>query len=733
MISGRIVPQDRSLPLRASLHRVRVIRRRMQPVEQFVPRASETPRSIGIMALRGEGAAETDCYRHGGAREADSSIVAVKKLLAPDARHSPMTQVAPISSEGRFRAVLRTARRGVATIARLTAFAAALLWRASPGLTVALLLLSAVGGLVPLLQVWATARLIDALMGAGAPLPGPSGGGGAALAGALVPILPWLGALVGSAVLAQLTGPLASLLAAYLNEPVAETVQRRVYERAMSLRLAAFESPEYYDQLDRARQFLGGEVAVTLQTAQALLASVIGSLSTMGVLAAVKWPFALLLLAGSVPLVIVDARQNEAFVRIQYRETPLKRRVAYWQELSTKRGPAAELRLFGLGRHFLEQWRRLRERLVQERFDSQRRFVRASLLASTASHGLSGVVIVGLVAAAWQGQISPGVLVAALYALHRFEECRTSTRHRAEDLVFLFGAGLSYLREFLSPGGEERASGAEAPRPIRLGIVFENTSFTYPGASEPALRDVSLEIRPGERLALVGENGAGKSTLARLLLALDEPSEGRILVDGIDLREIDPASWRARAAAVFQSFVRYALTARENIGLGDPRCLRHAEAIAAAARRSGAHEIIQELPSGYDTLLGKGFEGAHDLSVGQWQKLALARAYLRQAQLLVLDEPAASLDALAEREVYRQFSQASEGKTVLLISHRLGSARLADRIVVLEKGRVVQVGSHEALITRGGPYAEMYALQAEWYREPAAGGSTTETGAAGDA
>jgi ATP-binding cassette subfamily B protein len=569
-------------------------------------------------------------------------------------------------------------------------------------------------------------------MGAGARPPGPLGSGGAAFAGGLVPVLPWLGALIGSVVLAQLMEPLASLLAAHLNEPVAEAVERRVYERAMSLRLAAFESPEYYDRLDRARQFLGGEVAVTLQTAQALLASVIGSLSTAGVLAAVKWPFALLLLAGSVPLVIVDARQNEAFVRIQYRQTPLKRRIAYWQELSTKRGPAAELRLFGLGRHFLEQWRRLHERLVQERFDSQRRFVRASLLASTASHGLSGVVIVGLVAAAWQGQISPGVLVAALYALHRFEECRTSARHRAEDLVW-FGAGLSHLRSFLSLGGAERASGAEAPSPIRRGIVFENVSFTYPGASEPALRDVSLEIRPGERLALVGENGAGKSTLARLLLGLDEPSEGRILVDGIDLREIDPASWRARAAAVFQRFVRYALTARENIGLGDPRCLRHAEEIAAAARRSGAHEVIQALPSGYDTLLGKGFEGAHDLSVGQWQKLALARTYLRQAQLLVLDEPAASLDALAERDVYRQFSQASEGKTVLLISHRLGSARLADRIVVLEKGRVVQVGSHDALITHGGPYAEMYALQAEWYRELAAGGGTTETGAAGDA
>jgi ATP-binding cassette subfamily B protein len=262
----------------------------------------------------------------------------------------------------------------------------------------------------------------------------------------------------------------------------------------------------------------------------------------------------------------------------------------------------------------------------------------------------------------------------------------------------------------------ERAVGLRAPFPLRHGITFDAVSFRYPGAPEPALRGVSLEIRPGERLALVGENGAGKSTLARLLLGLDEPMEGRILVDGVDLREIDPTSWRERAAAVFQSFVRYQLTARENIGLADPASLYDDDRIRAAAQRSSAHAVIETLPHGYETPLGKGFEGAHDLSVGQWQKLALARAYMREADLLVLDEPAASLDALAELEVYRQFSEASVGKTVLLISHRLGSARLADRIVVLEAGTVAQTGTHDELIARGGPYAEMYRLQAEWYR-----------------
>jgi ATP-binding cassette, subfamily B, bacterial len=197
----------------------------------------------------------------------------------------------------------------------------------------------------------------------------------------------------------------------------------------------------------------------------------------------------------------------------------------------------------------------------------------------------------------------------------------------------------------------------------------------------------------------------------------------------MDLRTVDPAAWRARAAAVFQNFVQYQLTARENIGFGDVQFLQEDERIIAAARTSGAHEVVHPLPAGYDTFLGKGYEGAQDLSRGQWQELALARAYLRDAQVLVLDEPAAALDALAELEVYRQFSQAAAGKTALLITHRLGSARLADRIVFLERGRVVQVGSHEALLAAGGPYAEMVALQAEWYREPAADEGSSERAA----
>jgi len=245
--------------------------------------------------------------------------------------------------------------------------------------------------------------------------------------------------------------------------------------------------------------------------------------------------------------------------------------------------------------------------------------------------------------------------------------------------------------------------------------VFENVGFGYPGSDRLVLRGVSLHIRAGERLALVGENGAGKTTLAKLLLGLYRPTEGRVLVDGVDLTHLDPQVWRRHAAAVFQDFQQYHLTVRENIVFGDLDQRDDEEAIRQAARLSGAASVIGDLPQGYDTLLGKDFEDGQELSQGQWQKIAVARAYLRDADVLVLDEPTAALDARAEVEVYRQFRDVSAGKTVLLISHRLGSARLADRILVLNGGAIVEQGTHADLLVLGGRYAHMLGVQAQWY------------------
>jgi ATP-binding cassette subfamily B protein len=279
------------------------------------------------------------------------------------------------------------------------------------------------------------------------------------------------------------------------------------------------------------------------------------------------------------------------------------------------------------------------------------------------------------------------------------------------------------FRAFLALEPEELAQHPlqPAPRPLRQGVQFHAVSFTYPGTERPALDDINLVLRPGERVALVGENGAGKTTLVKLLLGLYQPTAGVITVDGVDLREIAPAAWRQEATAIFQDFARYPATALENIAYADIALLPVDEsdgvpaAAVAAAEQSGAAEVIAALPQRYATLLGKEFEGGVELSSGQWQKLALARAYLRAAQIVVLDEPTAALDPRAEVEVYRQFAAAAAGRCAVFISHRLGSTRLAQRIVVLRGGRIIEEGAHLTLLEQGGEYARMFRLQASWY------------------
>jgi ABC-type multidrug transport system fused ATPase/permease subunit len=341
--------------------------------------------------------------------------------------------------------------------------------------------------------------------------------------------------------------------------------------------------------------------------------------------------------------------------------------------------------------------------------------------ATLGNIALHGLLIALLLAAVVRHTLSPGAFVAYLYALQEYLDHLSSNANRLEALQ-RFVADLRWAQTFLEMEGEERQTGRSVPEPAGA-IRCDDVSFTYPGAAQPALQGINLTLTPGERLALVGENGAGKTTLVKLLLGLYAPTAGRVLAQGVDLQEIDPQEWRAKLGAVFQDYVRYALTARENVGFGRLESLYDLTAIEKAARSSSAATVVAALPQGYETVLGKEFEDGHDLSGGQWQKLALARAYLRDAPIVVLDEPASALDALAEREIYRQFVDLSQEKTMLLITHRLGSARLADRILFLERGQLVEEGTHEELVAAGGRYARLYALQAQWYREPEEGGT----------
>jgi ATP-binding cassette subfamily B protein len=443
----------------------------------------------------------------------------------------------------------------------------------------------------------------------------------------------------------------------------------------------------------------------------------------------------LVLLAGLIPGHLLERKFDKKRYQLIQKHTAPQRRLDYLGELMIRRETAAEIRLFGLESHLLKRWQDLffnmrqeRLRLAFARFKARNTGVISDLIAYS-------LVLTGIVALIARGSLSVGSYVACLDAVVLFRDAAlmlfNGIRNIEDDLHYLSDL-LDYLklkeethmetgtmrikpaaREALREGGGDNGQEHRVPE-----VRFEDVTFRYPGSDTPALNKLNLTLHPGERIALVGENGAGKTTLSKLLLGLYRPTDGQITINGQHLCDLNIVHWRKKVGAVFQDYTRYQITARENIGFGDLNRLHDDAAIRTAADKSGASEVIAELSSGYETILGRIYdEKGQDLSTGQWQKLAIARAYFRDAQVLVLDEPTAALDARSEVEVYRQFQEMSQGKSVLLISHRLGSTQLADRIVFLDHGQITEEGSHQTLMQNGGQYADMFALQAEWYKQ----------------
>ena len=578
----------------------------------------------------------------------------------------------------------------------------------------------AIGGVIaaltPLVLIRATTGLIDALSANLRLQPEPVE---QSLIQSLAPYVPWLLLLIGTRLVNWLVymDSYQRYLTAQLMERVTERLDRMLFKKSLSLRLEWFESTEYYDTLQRAREAVAdGSMAENLPHIQRLVTMTLGVLAMLYALSTAHWLIPLILSAGGVYTIRRHMQVEQAFIHIMLRQTTLRRRRNYWRRMLTERGPAAEIRLFDLGPHFVALWRRLTDRILKEIEAGFRRIaIRLEVMPELVTVTLNGFAVLLLILVAARGEITVGALVALIYITEEYLTHLGNMGWRLRDLLE-FSAKFQHVRRFLALRGDERADGAVAPARMREGVRFEGVSFVYPGSDAPALSGIDLHVHPGERIALVGENGAGKSTLTKLLMGLYRPTDGRITVDGTDLQDIAPQAWRAKVAAVFQDPVRYALTVQENIGFGMLEKLSDLNAIGAAADASSASSMVKVLPSRYQTLLGKEFEGGHDLSLGQWQKLAIARLYLRDADIVVLDEPTSALDALAELEVYRQFLSLSEGKSVLLVSHRLGSARLTDRIVFLRNGRIVEDGTHDELLESGGAYSDLYETQAEWYR-----------------
>ncbi len=521
---------------------------------------------------------------------------------------------------------------------------------------------------------------------------------------------------LGLALSSDILGRCVALIDSLLGDLFTNETSVRLMRHAAGLDLAHFEDADFYDKLERARRQTTGRIVLLSQVMGQLQDFVTILTFAAGLLVMAPW-LILLLVVALVPGFLGEAHFNSLSYSLMYAWTPERRELDYLRYVGASDETAKEVKIFGLANFLADRYRALADGLYEaNRKLATRRAAWGGLLAAIGSIGYYAAYAVII----WRtvaGQFSIGDLTFLAGSFARLRSLLEGMLERftsiAERSLFL-----KDLFEFfeIRPDIAAPASPVPFPRPIRHGFEFEHVGFRYPGTDRWVLRDLSFELEAGAKLALVGENGAGKTTLVKLLARLYDPTEGRILLDGRDLREYDVDELRAHVGVIFQDFVRYFMTASENLAVGriDERANR--PRIEDAAHRSLADQIIDRLPSGYDQMVGRRFEDGVDLSGGEWQKIALGRAYMRDAQLLILDEPTAALDARAEYEVFQRFTELTSGKTAVLISHRFSTVRMADRILVLEDGRRLEMGTHEELLVLGGRYAELFNLQAAGYR-----------------
>lgn len=513
-------------------------------------------------------------------------------------------------------------------------------------------------------------------------------------------------------VLSRMVDYFDSLLADRYTHHISVEVMRK----AAALDVTAYEDPVFYDRLERARVQATDRLAMIQQMGR-LIQQTATALAFSAVLVKYSPILLLLLVAGILPAFLGESHFAFLSYAKNFRQTPVRRLMDYLRQVGGSKEAAKELKLFNLSDHLTARFAALSEQIYEENVSlSRRRLFWGGVLSILGQCGYYSAYAYCIFRTI-QGSYSIGdlalITTAIMQAMGNLQQAFSTASGVADQALFLTDL-IAFFE--MKPRVEQKQNGLPAPLPIQRGFEFRNVSFVYPGTTRRILSNFNFTLYPGERVALIGENGQGKTTIVKLITRLYDPTEGEILLDGIDLREYDLASLHAEIGVIFQDFMRYEMTAKENIAVGRIEVPHTEEEINFAARKSLASDVISRLPEGYEQMLGRRFEGGVDLSGGEWQKLALARAYLRDAQLLILDEPTASLDARSEFEVFERFSELAFGKMALLISHRFSTVRLADRIVVLEDGKIVEEGNHSQLMERSGRYAEMFELQAASYR-----------------
>jgi ATP-binding cassette subfamily B protein len=587
-----------------------------------------------------------------------------------------------------------------------------MVYRTQPAYIVSILVFRLIQALVPVSLLWIGKLIIEAVelyYRSGQPVDWPH-------------LWTLVAIELGIAVAADAISRGTNLAEGLLGELFNNQVSVQIMEHAAKLDVAQFEDPDTYDQLERARQQTYNGIGF-LHQILGLLQSIITLLSLVTALVIyVPWLIALLVVT-VLPAFFGETHFATLGYLLRHRWTQSRRMLDYLKYIAANDASAKEVKLFGLSPYLVGRYRESAEQfLLENKRLAVKRTAVGILLATVGSLGLYGGYAVIIYYTIIGHQTPAGVFTIGVltFLMGSFRQSRGLIQQVLLTLSQIYGQSL-YIRDLflffeIQPRVYSKPDAAAVPKPIAHGFVFDGVSFKYPGSNVFAVRDLHFELHPNESVALVGENGAGKTTIVKLLTRLYDPDEGRVLLDGVDLREYALDELRANVGVIFQDFIRYSFLFKENIGVGQVDQIGDMDRVRSAAARSLADTVAGSLEDGFDQQLGRRFKGGIDLSGGEWQKVALARAYMREAQMLILDEPTASLDARSEYEAFQRFAELTRGRLTVLISHRFSTVRMADRILVLQKGRLLEQGTHQELLEGRGLYAELFNFQADGYR-----------------